>query len=140
MERSKEFDVVERPKHYNSHPSGLEAIDICEHLSFNLGNAVKYLWRAGQKGDLIEDLEKALWYIKREYELLDLEGEIGTSDNTGRSPAMTKLIVRVLMRKVIASDPESLLAEIFNDSIVLNWVHMVEREIDIRKKERLKAP
>lgn len=56
------------PDHYRSHPSGIEAIQVTEHLNFCLGNAVKYIWRAGLKGDAIEDLEKARWYLSREIE------------------------------------------------------------------------
>lgn len=60
-------DSVDHPRRYNSHPSGVEAIVICEHLTFNVGNAVKYLFRAGIKTpDPIEDLKKAAWYIARE--------------------------------------------------------------------------
>lgn len=59
-------DLVNSPKHYTSHPSGVECIDITEHMRFNLGNAVKYIWRADLKGNAIEDLEKARWYIDRE--------------------------------------------------------------------------
>ncbi|SMP32063.1 DUF3310 domain-containing protein [Shimia sagamensis] len=59
-------DPVNHPAHYASHPSGVECIDIVEHMNFSLGNAVKYIWRAGLKGDDIEDLEKAEFYIKRE--------------------------------------------------------------------------
>ena len=58
---------VTNPSHYRSHPSGVECIDIIRHLPFNVGNAIKYLWRAGDKGGpekLREDLEKALWYIQ----------------------------------------------------------------------------
>jgi len=62
--------VIERdkinPDHYKSHPSGVECIQVTEHMSFCLGNAVKYIWRAGLKGDALEDLEKARWYIERE--------------------------------------------------------------------------
>lgn len=54
------------PNHYRDHPSGVECIEIVEHMSFSLGNAVKYIWRAGQKGDIIEDLKKASWYLDRE--------------------------------------------------------------------------
>jgi hypothetical protein len=61
-------DAVNHPRHYTSHPSGIECIDVVEHMPFNLGNAVKYVWRAGSKGDAIEDLEKAKWYITREIE------------------------------------------------------------------------
>lgn len=59
-------DVVNNPKHYTSHPSGIECIQITEHMGFNLGNAVKYIWRCDLKKDDIEDLKKAIWYIERE--------------------------------------------------------------------------
>lgn len=59
-------DVVNRPRHYTSHPSGIECIQITEHMGFCLGNAVKYIWRADLKADAIEDLKKARWYIDRE--------------------------------------------------------------------------
>lgn len=60
------FDSVEKPLHYNSHPSGIECIQITEHMNFCLGNAMKYLWRAGLKNDEVEDLKKARWYLDRE--------------------------------------------------------------------------
>jgi hypothetical protein len=59
-------DAVHHPSHYTSHPSGVECIDIIEHFVTNIGNAVKYLWRAGMKDDLLQDLEKARWYVDRE--------------------------------------------------------------------------
>ncbi len=59
-------DPVNRPSHYLQHPSGVECIQITEHMNFNKGNAVKYIWRAGEKGSEIEDLQKAKWYIERE--------------------------------------------------------------------------
>lgn len=58
------------PNHYRSHPSGIEAIQVTEHMNFCIGNAMKYLWRAGLKGDAVEDLRKARWYIEREIERL----------------------------------------------------------------------
>lgn len=58
-------DPVNKPKHYTSHPSGIECIQITEHMSFTVGNALKYIWRADLKNG-IEDLEKAKWYIERE--------------------------------------------------------------------------
>jgi len=54
------------PSHYKSHPSGVECITVTEHMNFNRGNAVKYIWRAGEKDDELQDLKKALWYITRE--------------------------------------------------------------------------
>ncbi len=62
------FDAVNHPKHYVSHPSGIECIRVTEHMSFNLGNVVKYLWRADEKGAPLQDLEKARWYLDREIE------------------------------------------------------------------------
>lgn len=62
------FDPVNHPKHYTSHPSGIECIQVTEHMSFCIGNAVKYLWRADLKEDAVQDLEKAKWYIEREIE------------------------------------------------------------------------
>ena len=61
-------DLVNHPPHYRAHPSGVECIDIVEHMGFNLGNAIKYIWRADEKGDANQDLEKADWYIRREIE------------------------------------------------------------------------
>jgi len=61
-------DTVEHPPHYTRHPSGIECIEVTEHMGFCLGNAVKYIWRADLKGSAIEDLRKAAWYIRREIE------------------------------------------------------------------------
>lgn len=66
-------DPVERPKHYTEHPSGIECIQITEHMGFNLGNAVKYIWRCDLKKDAIEDLKKAVWYIEREIKRRDAQ-------------------------------------------------------------------
>lgn len=61
-------DNVNHPKHYTQHPSGVEVIQITEHMNFCLGNAIKYIMRADHKNNPIEDLRKAEWYIKREIE------------------------------------------------------------------------
>ena len=59
-------DMINHPPHYTNHPSGVECIQITEHMGFCLGNALKYIWRADLKGNAIEDLEKARFYIDRE--------------------------------------------------------------------------
>ena len=59
-------DPVNHPKHYTTHPSGVECIQITEHMGFNLGNAMKYIWRADEKNNAVEDLRKAVWYVQRE--------------------------------------------------------------------------
>jgi hypothetical protein len=64
-------ETVNHPPHYNAHPSGVECITVVEHYGFNVGNAIKYLWRTGQKSpDPLEDLRKAAWYVNREIERL----------------------------------------------------------------------
>jgi len=74
-----EADSVSHPSHYTSHPSGVECITITKHMNFCRGNAMKYLWRAGQKGDSldkeIEDIAKAEEYCRIEKErLIALKG------------------------------------------------------------------
>ena len=65
-------DNVNHPTHYTSNPAkcscgaSVECIQITEHMGFNLGNAIKYVWRADLKADAVEDLRKARWYIERE--------------------------------------------------------------------------
>lgn len=59
-------DAVNQPEHYTSHPSGVECIEITEEMSFCVGNAIKYLWRADLKGNALEDLKKARYYVDRE--------------------------------------------------------------------------
>lgn len=64
-------DQINHPKHYTSDPSGIECIDVTRHRNFNIGNAIKYLWKAGLKEDKdrklidkqVEDLNKAVWYL-----------------------------------------------------------------------------
>ena len=63
-------DSVSHPTHYTTHPAGIECIQITEHMNFCLGNAIKYIWRAGLKGNTIEDLQKAIWYLNREIKRL----------------------------------------------------------------------
>jgi hypothetical protein len=64
-----QYDAVNNPKHYK-HPSGIECIQVTEHMNFNLGNAIKYIWRSGEKGNAVEDLQKAVWYLQRELKRL----------------------------------------------------------------------
>lgn len=60
-------EKVNHPEHYK-HPSGVECIQVVEWFNFNLGNVIKYVWRADSKDNDLEDLEKARWYIEREIE------------------------------------------------------------------------
>ena len=69
-------DNIQHPKHYTSHPSGIECIQITRHMGFNLGNAIKYIWRADLKNDALEDLEKAIWYLLDEIQKRKSEEQI----------------------------------------------------------------
>lgn len=66
-----EGNEINHPRHYQG--NGLEAITVIEafNLGFSLGNAIKYILRAGNKGCKIKDLKKSLWYIQREIESLE---------------------------------------------------------------------
>jgi hypothetical protein len=84
------MEHVNHPKHYNSHPNGIECIDIIRHYVCDIANAIKYCWRAGLKVELgmvnaekeIEDLNKALWYIEDYKEHLKLTMEKLTETTT----------------------------------------------------------
>lgn len=65
-------EKINHPKHYVSHPSGVECVTIAEHMNFNLGNVLKYIWRTDHKNGL-EDLKKAAWYLNREIQRLEKE-------------------------------------------------------------------
>ncbi len=78
-------DSVNHPAHYTSHPSGVEAIDVTEHFTFNLGNVIKYVWRAELKNG-VEDLRKAAFYLDRE--IRRLGGEPFVSNATKEAVAV----------------------------------------------------
>lgn len=71
--RAVEHDAVNHPRHYTAHKSGVECITVVECFNFNLGNAIKYIWRAGEKGHELEDLKKSAWYLSREIDRLSKE-------------------------------------------------------------------
>lgn len=57
------YDPVHRPLHYNNHPSRVECIEVTRLLYYDIGNATKYVWRRGDKGNPAQDLEKSLFYL-----------------------------------------------------------------------------
>lgn len=77
-------DKVNHPTHYNTHPAGIECITVTEYFNFNLGNVIKYVWRAGLKQgvDPLEDLQKAAWYIEREIARLTRGLDAGSDNRT----------------------------------------------------------
>lgn len=70
-----DYEEINHPDHYNQHPSGIECIDVIEHMSFPIGNTIKHLWRAGLKPgmDHHKDLMKAHWYLTRELQRIERE-------------------------------------------------------------------
>jgi len=69
-------DMVNHPPHYTGHPSGVECIEVAEHLPFCLGNAFKYLFRRDAKGNPVENIEKAIWYVNRHNETYPAKAEL----------------------------------------------------------------
>lgn len=85
------MSTVDHPSHYNAHPAGIECIDVVEEMGFNVGNAIKYLWRAGLKPgvDATEDLQKAGWYVQREIDRLSKRATDATASDTEPEPWCT---------------------------------------------------
>lgn len=69
MSPEEHFNPINHPHHYVTHPSGVECIEITRHMNFNLGNAIKYIWRCKYKNG-VEDLRKAIWYLEDEIKRL----------------------------------------------------------------------
>jgi len=61
-------ETINHPQHYNQHPSNVECLTIIRWFPYNIGAVIKHLWRAGLKGDRLQDLEKALVYLQDEIE------------------------------------------------------------------------
>jgi hypothetical protein len=105
-------DAVNHPSHYRSHPSGVEAIDICEHCDFILGNSIKYLFRCGHKDPVVQDLSKSAWYLRRAlaktYRYTSLRhGHIPLSKVITWEPPGSVLrdVLELTLRKMVIGDP-----------------------------------
>ena len=114
-------EKVCHPRHYNQSPSGIECIELIEHLPCNLANAVKYLWRAGlkQSETPLRDLESAKWYTERERQRIDLY------ELEGEPCPKTDVMWRALARKVIASDDNSVLADYLDGLLGGDFMEMI---------------
>jgi len=94
-----EFDNVNHPSHYVSHPSGVETINITREFEFALGNAWKYLMRFRYKGKPKEDLEKAVWYMNDYMNHRDLYAEFSVKHDLCKTEELINNA-----RKVIAAE------------------------------------
>jgi len=77
--------AVDHPDHYNWLPCDIECIDVIEHLEYNLGAAMKYIWRCGRKDAPIQELEKAVWYLQREIERRKKYGQYHTTQQDAKT-------------------------------------------------------
>lgn len=112
-------DQVNHPKHYTSDPSGIECIDVTRHRNFNIGNAIKYLWRAGLKEDKdrkiidkqVEDLNKAVWYLVDEIHRLGGRCTVKTDSINTCLPIDNESIIDAVMNysKVVDGTYKTLL-------------------------------
>ncbi len=124
-------DNVNHPKHYTSDPSGIECIDITRHRNFNVGNAIKYLWRAGLKEDKdrklidkqVEDFNKAIWYLVDEIHRLNGRCTVKTDSINTCLPIDNESIVEAALNyhmKVNGKDVSILGLSNGNDGIKFN--------------------
>lgn len=96
-----QFDPVNHPKHYTQHPSGVECIQITEHMGFNLGNAIKYIWRADLKHeDTVEDLRKARFYLDREIQKRTKICDEADKQSQSRWPQRFAAMIRALKGQI----------------------------------------
>ena len=137
-------EQVRHPRHYNQHPSGIECIEIIEHLPCNLANAVKYIWRCGlkQSTDPLRDLRSAQWYILRE------RGRIKRFDRTHTAYAQTPradavwcgLAQQIVQDALKRGDQDNLLAACLDALLRDDLAVMLERlEREIRSDLMVKG-
>lgn len=123
------YDDVNKPRHYNVHPSKVEAIEVTEWLMGNLANATKYLWRSGDKeATPVRDLRKASWYLDREVKRLT---KVGVSGATFPDR------IRPIARRVNQYEPEGSLLECLMDllqhescAISVNAIRALREKVD----------
>ncbi|QBQ74565.1 hypothetical protein BcepSauron_185 [Burkholderia phage BcepSauron] len=137
-----DYEHVNHPKHYNTHPSGVECVDIAELMLFNVGNAFKYVYRRGDKGKARQDIDKALWYLRRELDRLSLfvlKNPAHVVDCMYANDTFSEE-VWALSYRVIALEPHPLVADfysaIFDDCSISNYINSLEEAISLL--ERLK--
>lgn len=134
-------DQVNHPKHYTSDPSGIECIDITRHRNFNIGNAIKYLWRAGLKEDKdrklidkqVEDLNKAVWYLVDEIHRLGGRCTVKTDSINTCLPIDNESIIDAVMNysKVVDGTCKTLLGVGGNNDKCRGILrHTIEDHID----------
>lgn len=104
-----QFNEITRARHYGTHPSGIEAKEICKHLGFYLGSAVKYLWRMHEKHEQpVQDVRKALFYLEEYADQMATGGLMPVTIPTKLWDGYLKLA-----RQVIATETDGTAATVF---------------------------
>ena len=106
---------VVKVAHYNNHPSGIEAIEICRYMSFNMGNCMKYLFRLQEKEGPYLNSQKCRWYV------LDEEKERQPLSRMKNPEGC--VIVRKSMRSVLAGEPDALVAQCMRYVYLADMTH-----------------
>ena len=101
------------PTHYKTHPSGVECIAITEHMGFCLGNAVKYIWRADEKGQAIEDLKITLSKGNKNIMLCACTG-------AGKS-----IIIKTIFQMALDKNPNASLLYVVHRKILINQMKSI---------------
>jgi hypothetical protein len=135
LSRDKRYDEVQKARHYESHPSGVAAVELLELLNWNLGTVLKYIWRADDKGAPVKDLQKACWYLKRHMERGRPLLRFGRFVGENADDAFQQIAARVL-----AVEPaDSLLAEALRalsaESSLTGLLQQIESEIGRRQAQ-----
>lgn len=120
---AEEHDAVNNPKHYTSHPSGVECIEISEKLTFNLGNAFKYVFRRDDKENTYQDLSKAEWYLNREIaRLTELFETTPVGELIPIHPSLTRADQKKVS-KVIAAETNVFASTFYQNLFARNNLH-----------------
>jgi hypothetical protein len=128
-------DPVNHPSHYTAHKSGVECVEISEVLSFNVGNAFKYVFRRDGKGSTVQDLQKAKWYIAREITRLDALECIPTFSRKDwvSNPDLTEkhfdLIDRVVDAEVVGSPVREFYINVLDSLKIPTYVKCLEHAL-----------
>ena len=125
------------PKHYRSHPSGVECIDVIRHFPVSQGMIIKYLWRAGDKGPLLEDLQKALWYVE---DCLKHDCGIPYDEGTWFNKTYDNMIALWWEAEPAGYRKEAIIAALLNcmettKDIVCEWIESINAPILNEAKE-----
>jgi hypothetical protein len=132
-------DPVNRPSHYTQHPSGIECIEVTRLLPFTVGNAWKYVHRAGLKRNAREDLEKARWYLQQE--LQDFQKD--------RIPAFSEYLSTVIsdeafdyVEEYLKYEPDPLLTCVWQYALhsQVEWLHVALYLLNQRIKQHANVP